>query len=405
MHLIVLENQLTTLRGGQELNLLDLCRGLVQRGHRITLLYLKPGNSLSHYQALCDRVIPISAYGFDWRSARSIWQFVPSLWQLWQIPTSEDSLVFCNDYHFSLFAYALSYCRKLPYVCYLQLPPCNLNRQRRFGLTGVDQFITVSYHTQQQWLDFALAPDRMTIVYNGVDAMRFKPSETLAAVRHPWGIAPETRVIAYVGRVDREKGLETLIQATAILTHQGTPVKTLIAGKPVIHHNAAGQECEVTGQNYQRSLMQLAETLGVSDRVEFVGYVSDPVSLYQASDVTVLPSVWNEAFGRSLIESLACGTPAIGARIGGIPEVLGDVFEDALFHPGDPQDLADRLAQILYWRDLHPDLGDHCRQYALTRFSSKAMMDGIEQSLYQTLKSVKKSPRSRLSDLLNATTP
>lgn len=389
MHLIVLENQLTTLRGGQELNLFEVCGGLAQRGHRITLLYLKPGNLLPPYQALCDRVIQISAYGFDWRSVRSVMNFVPSLGQLWQIPISEDSVVFCNDYHFSLFAYALSYFRKLPYVCYLQLPPCNLNRQRRFGLNGVDRFITISQHTKQDWLNLGLAPEQIDVIYNGVDAMRFRPTENFKTSRQQWEVSPETRLISYVGRVDREKGIETLIQATALLVQQGEDVQTFIAGKPVIHHDSDGRESEAIGKDYQRSLMQLAETLGISDRVRFVGYLSDPVSLYQASDVTVLPSVWNEAFGRSLIESLACGTPAIGARIGGISEVLGDVFESALFDPGDPQDLAAHLAPILHWRDRTPELGNRCRHYAVTRFSRETMLDGIEQGLLKTLEFAK----------------
>ncbi len=133
MHLIVLENELTSLRGGQELNLFEVCRGLAHRGHSISLLYLEAGNLLEPYRSFCDRVIKIHSFGFDRRSVKDTLKFLPSLAQALSISTASDSLVFCNDYHFSLFGYALSQFRNLPYLCYLQIPPCDFNRQRRLG--------------------------------------------------------------------------------------------------------------------------------------------------------------------------------------------------------------------------------------------------------------------------------
>jgi glycosyltransferase involved in cell wall biosynthesis len=389
MHLIVLENEVTALRGGQELNLLEICRGLVQRGHQITLLYLKDGNLLEQYQSFCDRVINISAYGFDWRDLANVLQFVPSLVQLWQIPIATNSLIFCNDYHFSLFAYLLSSFRNLPFVCYLQLPPINLNRQRRFGLRGVDRYISVSHYTKQDWVLFGVSPDQIEVVHNGIDVSKFKPASDLQAVRQAWRISGNTRLISYIGRLDREKGLETLIQAIALLQHQRLDVQALIAGKPVVHQGATQEECEVAGRAYQRSLEQLSADLGVCDRVKFVGHLSNPIGLYQASDVSVLPSIWNEPCSLSLIESLACGVPKVASRIGGNSEILGDAFESMLFRPGDAQDLADRLVSIVHWREKDPQIGKRCRQYAVDRFSHETMIDGIESCLLNTIGNTK----------------
>lgn len=389
MHLIVLENQVTALRGGQELNLLEICRGLAQRGHQITLLYLKEGNLLQQYQSFCDRVIKISAYGFDWRHPVSVLKFVPSLFQIWRIPVTADSVIFCNDYHFSLFAYVLSRFRSLPFVCYLQLPPLNLNRQRRFGLSGVDRFIAVSNHTKQEWITFGVNPNQIDVVYNGIDTNHFKPATDLSALRQTWGISADTQLVSYIGRIDREKGLETLIQAIALLKHQHLEVQTLIAGKPVVHHTSDQRESEAVGREYQRSLEQLAAHLGVSDRVKFVGYLADPIELYQASDVSVLPSVWNEPCSRGLFEALACGVPKVASRIGGNPEILGDEFKSMLFTPGDAQDLADRLTKIMHWREKDPQLAERCRQYVLEHFSDEKMIAGIESSLLNAIAATK----------------
>ena len=363
MHLIVLENHVTTLRGGQELNLLEICTALSQRGHRITLLYLKDGDLLERYQSICDRVIKISEYGFDWRRFTSV-------------------LVFCNDYHFSVFGSLLSRCRNLPLVCYLQLPPLYLNRQRRFGVRQVDRFIAVSHHTKQDWIDFGVSPDRIEVVHNGIDIHKFKPASDFQAVRQQWGIAPTTQLISYIGRIDREKGLETLIHAIARLSSQ-FDVKAFIAGKPLNHH-ANHQESEAVGQQYQRSLEQLAAELGIRDRIEFVGHLADPVTLYQASDVNVLPSVWNEPCSRGLFESLACGVPKIASRIGGSPEILSHEFESMLFTPGDVEDLTRCLTQIMHWRTTNPTLEKRCRQHIINHFSNEKMMNEIEQILLHT---------------------
>jgi glycosyltransferase involved in cell wall biosynthesis len=384
MNLIVLENHVTAQRGGQEINLFEICRGLFRHGHRITLLYLRAGDLLPRYQAFCDRTIPISAYGFDWRDLNSTLKFLPSLIQLWQIPTTKDSIIFCNDYHFSLFAYALSSCQKLPYVCYLQLPPLNLNRQRKFGLRGVDRFIAVSGQTKQEWVNFGIESDRIRVVYNGVDLEKFQPAQNLIEIKQKWGIYDDTKVMSYVGRIDREKGIETLIKATAALIKKGRRIQTLIAGKPVNHYSLSkGGECEDEGMNYLRSLIELSEQLGIRDRIKFVGHLADPVSLYQASDINVLPSIWNEPCSLGLFESLACGVPKVASRIGGNPEILTHEFAEYLFEPGNENDLAEKLDRVLDWRTKDSALGNRCRQHVLTYFTYENMVKGIEENLLE----------------------
>ena len=388
MNLIALENHVTTQRGGQELNLLRICRGLFQRGHRITLLYLKAGDLLPQYQSFCDRTIPISAYGFDWRSRKSLLKFLPSLLQLWQVPIAQNSLVFCNDYHFSLFAYALSVSRRLPYVCYLQLPPIQLNRQREFGLRGVDRFIAVSEQTKRDWIKFGIEHDRIQVVHNGIDPNQFKPAKSLIQIRQHWRISNHTKIVSYIGRIDREKGLETLIKATAILVKKGRKIQTLVAGKPVTHYSfSKGQECEDEGMTYLRSLIQLATIEGVRDRVQFVGHLADPVPLYQVSDVNVLPSVWSEPCSLGLFESLACGVPKVASRMGGNPEVLTGEFKDYLFEPGNEIDLANCLDRVLHWREVDPALGTRCRQHILNYFTDEKMLNGIEKNLLESTSS------------------
>jgi len=208
------------------------------------------------------------------------------------------------------------------------------------------------------------------VVYNGIDLEVYKPANDLSRIRKEWNIPTNISVISYVGRIDKQKGLETLIKAFALLLKTGVHTKLLIAGQPVAQ-----------GEEYKKYLEQLATDLGIENHVDFLGHITNTTSLYQVSDVTVLPSLWSEPFGRVIVESMACGTPVVASRIGGIPESLTGEFQNGLFEPGNERDLSDTLNQIVYWRSKEPKLGERCREHVVSKFSLDKMVDGVEKVL------------------------
>lgn len=381
MHLIALEQEPTSLRGGQERNLLEICRGLAERGHKVTLLYEREGNLLDQYREFCDSILHIDAYGFDRRKPKNILQFVRNVVGIGKIPVYDDSIVFSNVCHTVTFGYALSRLRGLPFVCYFQIPACELNRQIRFALNRVDRYITVSHQTKRSWLEYGLPDSKIEVIQNAADPNKFRPADDLAALRTQWGIPETTRIVSFVGRIDQEKGIESLIKAFGLLHQQGTDAQLLIAGKPVLHYDVEkGVECPDACDRYVQSLKQLASKNGVGDRVKFLGY-TDPVPVYQISDVNVVCSVWEEPFARVIVESMSCGTPLIGSRIGGTVEALTGEFERGLFTPGDEQDLARCLAETIQWREHEPELGAKYREHSIQRFSLERLIDDFEVTL------------------------
>ncbi len=383
MHLIALEQEPTLLRGGQERNLLEICRGLAERGHKVTLLYEREGNLLDQYREFCDSILHIDAYGFDRRRPKNILQFVRNLVGIGKIPVYEDSIVFSNVCHTVTFGYALSRLRGLPLVCYFQIPSCELNRQIRFALNRVDRYITVSHETKRSWIEFGLPASKIQVIQNATDLNKFKPADDLNALRNQWGIPETTRIVSFVGRIDETKGIESLIKAFGLLHQQGTDAQLLIAGKPLLHYDVEkGIESPEVGERYIQSLKQLATENGVSDLVKFLGH-TDPVPVYQISDVSVLCSVWEEPFARVILESMSCGTPLIGSRIGGTVEALTGEFERGLFTPGDEQDLARCLAKTIQWREHDPELGARYREHVIQHFSLERLLDEFEATLSQ----------------------
>ncbi|MBC7825209.1 MAG: glycosyltransferase family 4 protein [Candidatus Parcubacteria bacterium] len=388
MHLIALERVPSLDRGGQEKNLLEICRDLVNRGHKVTLLYEREGNSLDQYREFCESVWHVDAYGFDRRRPKTVLQFFRNVAGMGKIPVYKDSIVFSNTCHTVTFGYALSRFRRLPFVCYFQTPfSSDLNRQNQFALAHTDRYIAVSHQTKQTWVEFGLPDSKIEVVHNGTDLSQFKPPQDFLATRQQWGISEHAKVVSYAGRIDPEKGIEYLIKAVALLATQEPDIKLMIAGRPVVHINAVkGTECEDKGMNYQRSLEQLAKDLGIGDRVQFVGHLSDPASLYQISDVSVLPSIWAEPFGRSIIESLACGTPVVASRAGGIPEILTGELAANLVPARDEKALAKGLSEVIHWRETDPGLGQRCSDHVVNHFSLESMIGGVEKTLLSAAK-------------------
>lgn len=403
MYIFVLEEKPTSQRGGQELVLFDICRGLAQRGHKIVLLYSDEENLLEQYQKFCIQTIKVKQFRV-YRPSHII-KFLTSILQIKHQITStvpeytlESSIVLSNQYQDTFIGRILSFVLNIPLICYLHLPPpqlttwrhklkldfkelkhhiamLNLSTQIRIGLQGVKQYIAVSKQTKADWVQKGYQGDIINVVHNGINLDKYKPTTNFQE-RKQWNIADNSRVISYVGRLDKEKGLEILLNAFALLhnltktNNNVNQIKLLIAGKPVL-----------LGEEYQTSLEQLSINLGIQDYVSFLGYVSDTTSLYQLSDVTVLPSRWSEPFPRSIIESMACGTPVVASRTGGIPESLTEEFQRGLFEPGNETDLANTLNKIINWRQEDPQLGARCRNHAVSKFSINRMINDIEKVL------------------------
>ncbi|NBB23599.1 glycosyltransferase [Porphyrobacter sp. SLTP] len=180
----------------------------------------------------------------------------------------------------------------------------------RAALEKSDLVLTVSRHTRAQALaQLKIAPEKVVVVNNTVRAA-FCPGDREAA-RRRFGLGGEIALLT-VSRLDARhgyKGHDRVIQQLPRLLAKGYRAIYLIAG---------------IGPDHER-LADLADGLGVSSHVRFLGKVDDAdlPDLYRASDLFALPST-GEGFGIAFLEAMACGTPAIGLAVGGAPDALAD---------------------------------------------------------------------------------
>lgn len=184
----------------------------------------------------------------------------------------------------------------------------------------------------------------VSVIPGGVDLDRFRPILPEVA-RREIGVG-ERRIVLFVGRLQRLKGPEILIRAFARLAAAGAAHGTrllIVGGLPDPTSRGSGNELREINR-----LQRLAARLGLADRVSFVGAVQQDrlPYFYSAASVTVMPSSY-ESFGLVAVESLACGTPVIAARVGGLRAIVSDGETGFLVPWRDPRLFAERIGQVL----------------------------------------------------------
>jgi D-inositol-3-phosphate glycosyltransferase len=184
-------------------------------------------------------------------------------------------------------------------------------------------------------------PVRIQVIPAGFDPGELYPVRREAA-RARLQIPHDERVLLQLGRMVPRKGVDDVIRGFAtFLEHRDVPARLLIAG-------GDGPEPDPERTPEIGRLKEIAEEVGVSERVHFLGCVArmELRTLYSAADV-FLSTPWYEPFGITPLEAMACGVPVIGSSVGGIKFSVRDGETGYLVPPNDPGAIANRLERLL----------------------------------------------------------
>jgi D-inositol-3-phosphate glycosyltransferase len=184
---------------------------------------------------------------------------------------------------------------------------------------------------------------RIDIVPCGFDSDEFWP--VASSAREQLGLAQGEFIVLQLGRIVPRKGIDNVIRAMAVLRQQHhISAKLLVVG-------GNGPDPDPAATPELGQLMALAQTLGLSDSIIFTGQRPRPMLRYYYSAANVFVTTpWYEPFGITPVEAMACGTPVIGAAVGGIKSTVIDAQTGYLVPANDPMALAERLA----WLHHHP---------------------------------------------------
>ena len=228
-----------------------------------------------------------------------------------------------------------------------------------------DRFLAVSDFVADRLRRVNGTPTARTIrVYNGIDLARFTQPEG-ATLHSALGIPVASRVVLGAGRAMPYKGIEVLIEAARLLE----------AGRDSDLYVAWAGDGPALAR-----LVAKAQEAGLR-RFHFLGRRNDVPSLLASATVAVVPSVWAEAFGLTVVEAMAAGAPLVASAIGGIPELIRPGETGLLVPPGDAAALAGAIRSLLDDAALRARLSARGREEAARRFSVERAAEEISAVL------------------------
>lgn len=218
--------------------------------------------------------------------------------------------------------------------------PGGLKRTLKSFLAGrpswsADRYIAISDFVRQRLLaSGCVPPEKVTRIYNAIDLERWSELEPAADARRRLGLDPVARWIVTTCRANHYKGVDTLIDAVALLPEtdrDGTPIRAAYCGD--------GPDLD--------AFRERVTAAGLNDRVHIEGSSDDVRTWIAAADLVVVPSRWQEAFGLAVVEGLAARRPVIATTAGAIPELIEHGRTGMLVPPGDPAALGEAIRACL----------------------------------------------------------
>ena len=183
----------------------------------------------------------------------------------------------------------------------------------------VNRIVAVSEGVKSDLVKYEhISPGKIQVIYNGIDASKFRVKIDRKKKREELGIDRDDKVIGVGVRLSEQKGINYLIEAVSIVVKSFPNVKLLIIGDG---------ECRTY-------LEKLASDCGIADKVIFTGFRSDIPEILQIIDVYALPSLW-EGHPLVLLEAMAAGKPVVASDIPGNRETVGNGHTGLLVPPKD----------------------------------------------------------------------
>jgi len=355
--------------GGLEITVFQVSRELARRGRQIGLLYVTPGSFVAEYQGFCHSVAKVSNVDYWYPTGRrgrpkAMAAMAPAIWAA---AGQRPDLIYGHRIQSCGWTIPTGMLVRSPVVCHEHGHSDHLSPRRiDFINRHVASYIMPSRYVADLWLDSGLDPAKISVVHNGINPTEYPfggPFER-SVQRKELGLPEDAFVAVYFGRLDREKGVEVLLRAWRRLGLDSRRGRLLVVGSPTALNDAAA---------YRRELEDLAV-----DGVRFLPNTADVTGPLHAADVAVVPSMWDEAFGRTVIEALSTGRPVLASRVGGMREILTGPLDRFLFERGNDVELAHQLQSLMNWRQDEPALAEMGPARVREAFTLDRMVDGVE---------------------------
>ena len=371
LHILELRSVRGTGGGPEKTILVGAARSDPQR-FRVTVCYIRDRRDEAYVldrlaaDLKVDYVEVHERHSFD----RSIW---PALRRL--VRDRRIDIVHGHDYKTNLLAFLLARAERIVPLATAHGWTGQSAREtrlyypaERWLLGRFPRVIAVSSEIADRLVDAGAQRERVTTILNGIDTETFqRDPDRVAAARASFNVPAGTAVVGSVGRLERQKRFDILIDAVARLRQQRRDITLVIAGD--------GSLAE--------TLRTCASTHGVADACVFAGHRTDVVDVLHGFDVFVQSSEY-EGTPNCVLEAMAVGAPVVATTVGGTAELIDDRVHGLLVSPHDPAALAAAIATALDDRDAAGRRAVAARLRIEQEFSFDTRMRKVEQ-IYEAL--------------------
>lgn len=217
---------------------------------------------------------------------------------------------------------------------------------------------------------------KIKVINNAIDSNWFNSvrKDDVNSFVERYQVCIDETHIAFLGNLVPIKGVEYLIEAVNIvkMTGEYRHLKLLIVGDSLNGRFS----------DYKEKLLAIVKDEGLEADVHFIGRVQDVRPVYDISDVVVLPSL-SEGFGRTIIEAMAYGTPVIGSKVGGIPEIIEDGIDGLLVPPKDAGAIANAIIRLMQNKEFYSSISKSARikaQYYNAEDQARRIMHAMQEA-------------------------
>ncbi|MGN6398251.1 MAG: glycosyltransferase family 4 protein [Mucilaginibacter sp.] len=273
--------------------------------------------------------------------------------------------------------HALGYIRQLYQGNNDRFPPERIEIEKEVALLS-DKVIAECPQDRDDLIKhYGVPAEKITIIPCGFSGQEFHPVEKQEA-RKQLNLQPEEHIILQLGRMVPRKGVDNVVRAVGKLNANDKKVKLVIVGG----ENDNPDPCE-NPELFR--LQNIAKEYGVAENIHFAGRKGrNQLKYYYSAADIFITTPWYEPFGITPLEAMACGTPVIGANVGGIKYSVVDGETGALVPPEDPEGLANKISELIFDKERLRQLGENAIKRVNQYFTWASVADKMN-ALYSKI--------------------
>jgi len=235
-------------------------------------------------------------------------------------------------------------------------------------LRDTSKVIALNEVEAQQYRSMGVPDEKIAVIPNGIDLSEYAVLPPKGLFKKKFGIRDDEKVVLYLGRIHKTKGIDILIKAFTNVIQNIDDIKLVVVGPD---------------DGSLDELQTLVKDLSVGKKVIFTGplYGLEKIEAYVDSEVYVLPSRY-EAFPMTVIEAYACGKPVIASNVGGLKDLVINDVTGLLFDSGDVEHLASDILYLLNNESKSKEMGFNGKQFVKDNFTLEKVVDQLEKIYY-----------------------